>query len=154
MTNASLQKKTAARMVAAQYLYQQSITGEVQNIGRHIAALKVQLGGNLDEQKLQIGMAAEPHYPLLEALVSGISDREEEVNGTLDDALSKGWKRDRMSPLLVALLQCGVYEMAYYKDIKPRIVVDEYTKLSRCFFDEKEVSFVHALLANLAKKYE
>ncbi|MGE0754197.1 MAG: transcription antitermination factor NusB [Alphaproteobacteria bacterium] len=154
MTNASLQKKTAARTVATQCLYQQAITGEKQNIGQHIAALKHQLAGNTAEQKLQVGMAVEPHYPLIEALVRGVIEREQDINTLLDSALSDNWKRERMSPLLVALLQCGIFEMAYYKDVKPRIVVNEYTKLARSFFDEKEVNFVHALLATLGKNYD
>lgn len=147
--NLSLQKKTAARMAATQYLYQEAITKDAEPIASHVIALKKQLAGNASEQKLQVGLANEPNYSLLKTLASGVLEKRETINATLDSGLNENWKRERMSPLLIALLQCAIFEMVFYKETKPRIIVDEYTKIARSFFDEKEVNFVHGLLANI-----
>ncbi len=151
--NPSLQKKTAARMAAVQCLYQQAITGDVRDAASQAAALKAQLKDNRSEQKMMVGMPVEPQYAMLEAMLAGVAERLDEINMRLDGSLSEKWTRNRMSPLLVALLQCGIFEMFFYKEISPKIVIDEYTRLARSFFADNEVDFVHGALATLAKAY-
>ena len=151
--NLSLQKKSAARIMAVQCLYRQTMNGEEASPAEHIATLKEQLSNNRDEQKLLIGSAIEPHYALAETLLSGINERKDDIDKRLDGALTKDWKRERMSPLLVAILQCAIYELFFGKEIAPRIVIDEYTRITRRFFADAEVHFVHGALSELAKKY-
>jgi N utilization substance protein B len=71
----------------------------------------------------------------------------------MQEVLSEQWKRERMSPVLVAILQCGIFEMFFAREISPKIVIDEYARLTRHFFEEPEVHFVHAALSKLARKY-
>lgn len=152
--NQSLQKKTAARMAAIQYFYRESITGDTQDAAAYCELLKTRLSGNKPEQKLQVGTANEPNYTLLQAIINGVNERRDDIHARIDGALNENWKRERMSRLLVALLEASVFEMCFYKEVKHGIITDEYTKLARSFFDDKEVNFVHGLLANLAKSYE
>src|SRR5688572_19385831 len=151
--NPSLQKKTAARMAAVQCLYQQAITGDAHAPDAQVANLKSQLHNNRNEQKLLVGAPIEPNYSLLEAILGGIAERKEEIDTRLDGALNEKWTRERMSPLLIALLQCGIFELFFSKEIAPKIVIDEYTKLARSFFSDTEVNFVHGALATLVKAY-
>lgn len=151
--NLSLQKKSAARMAAVQALYQYGITSAAVDPPSYMAEMKKRLVGNKDEQRLVVGAPVEPHYPLATALISGTLNRLDEVNARLDETLSGQWNRSRMSHVLVAILQCGIYEMFFYKDQNHRILIDEYTRLSRHFFDEAEVNFVHGALSTLAASY-
>ncbi|MFO0389377.1 MAG: transcription antitermination factor NusB [Alphaproteobacteria bacterium] len=151
--NPSLQKKSAARMAVVQALYQRAITGDASDAAKETASLKEQLSGNRSEQRLMVGVPLEPNYPLFEALLSGVNERMDEVNTRLDEVLTSDWKRERMSHLLVALLQCGIYEMFFHKEIKSNIVIDEYTRMARSFFSDKEVDFVHGALSTLAATY-
>ena len=153
MTNRSLQKKTAARMSAVQSLYQGAITKDAATPGEQAARVKAQLSGNQEEQKTHIGMAIEPDYKMLETLLTGIAEHHAEIQLRLGGALTPEWKQDRMGPLLVALLECAIFEMFFYKGTKPTIVIDEYTRLARSFFAEKEVGFVHGALHTLARQY-
>lgn len=153
MTNQSLQKKSAARLAAVQCLYQQAITGEPASPEDQVAALKGQLKDNRGEQKLMVGAAVEPNYTLLAALLSGVAAERGEIEMRLSGALTGAWSRERMSKLLVAILECAIYEMFLAKDISPRIVIDEYTRLARSFFTENEVNFVHGALSKLAEQY-
>ncbi len=151
--NPSLQKKSAARMAAVQALYQHAITGDKKDAAKQVASLKAQLANNKSEQRLMVGVPLEPNYPLVEALLTGVTSRMDEVNARLDEVLTSEWKRERMSHLLVALLQCGIYEMFFYKEIKSNIIIDEYTRMARSFFSDKEVDFVHGALSTLAATY-
>jgi len=148
--NSSLQKKTAARLAAVQCLYTQAITEEKRTPAQSIAVLKKQLENNRDEQKLLVGAAIEPNYKLIETLLAGVEQWQENIDARLDDALSADWKRSRMSPLLVAILQCSIFEMLFSKTINPKILIDEYTRLARSFFADDEVNFVHGALSKLA----
>lgn len=149
-TNPSLQKKTAARMAAAQALYTLAVTGEKRTPAQLVAKLRKQLENNKDEQKLLVGMALEPNYNLVESLLSGVNELQGDIDQFIDNSLTGAWKRERLSPLLVAIMQCGIYELCFGKDIKARIVIDEYTRLTRHFFADAEVNFVHGALNKIA----
>jgi len=151
--NPSLQKKTAARMAAAQCLYTLAMNGEKLSPAQQVVILKKQLANNKGEQKLQVGVPLEPNYKLLETLLEGIEQRRTDIDIRLDSALSAEWKRERMSPLLIAILQCAIFEMFFGTEISAKIIIDEYTRLTRSFFADGEVSFVHGTLSALSKKY-
>ena len=140
-------------MAAVQCLYQQSVTGDLKDAVQQVAALKAQLANNKNEQKLVVGMAVEPNYTMMEILLAGIHERLDEINMRLDGALNETWSRERMSPLLVSLLQCAIYELFFHKEVKPSIVIDEYTKITRKFFADGEVNFVHGALSTIVAAY-
>lgn len=152
-TNPSLQKKTAARMAAVQSLYTFAVSGDVFTPAQQVVFLKKQLANNKDEQKLRVGAAVEPNYKLVENILAGIEQWSETINTRMQETLNEKWKKERMSPLLIAILQCGIFELFFDKDISPKIVIDEYTKLTRSFFADAEVDFVHGALSSLARKY-
>lgn len=151
--NSSLQKKTAARMAAVQSLYTRAISGDVLSPAQQVVLLKRQLADNKQEQKLRVGVPYEPNYKLMEAILDGIEERVVEINSRLDSTLSSEWKRERMSPLLLAILQCGIFELFFDKEVKHKIIIDEYTRLSRHFFADAEVDFVHAAFSKLVRQY-
>ncbi len=151
--NPSLQKKSAARMAAVQDLYRLSMTGETPDAERQVAALKKQLADNRSEQKMLVGSTVEPNYALMEAILQGVGEYQAQIDSRLDSALTKDWKRERMSPLLIAILQCAIFELFFHKDAAPKIIIDEYTRLTRSFFGDGEVNFVHGALAGLSQKY-
>lgn len=152
-TNPSLQKKSAARTAAVQCLYRQLVMGEQVAAATQVEALKNQLANNKDEQKLLVGMAVEPNYTLVENLLSGVEQWRYDIDRQVDTHLNKDWTRARMSPLLIAILQCAIFEMIYFKDMNKRIAIDEYTRLTRSFLTESEADFVHGLLSAVAQKH-
>lgn len=152
--NLSLQKKSASRVAAVQCLYKLAITKESLDPTKQVAALRVQLFRNPEEQKVTIGAAVEPNYPLYEAILSGVKQKNKEIDKMLGSVLAKEWKRERMSPLLIAILQVAIAEYFFAKETPLKVVLDEYSRLTRGFFGEKEVKFVFAVLTALAKQYE
>lgn len=151
--NSSLQKKTAGRMAAVQSLYTLAVNGEKLSPAQQVNLLKKQLVNNKSEQKLRVGVSMEPNYKLMEAILEGIEQRGSEIDARLDSSLSVDWKRERMSPLLLAIMQCAIFELFFDKEISAKIVIDEYTRLTRHFFADQEVHFVHAALSKLVRQY-
>lgn len=151
--NPSLKQRSAARMAAVQCLYTLSVGGEQLSPAQQVQILKKQLANNKPEQKLRVGDSVEPNYKLVENILDGIEKRGVEINARLENTLNDNWKRERMSPLLLAILQCGIFELFFDKEIAAKIVIDEYTRLTRYFFADAEVDFVHAALSKLARQY-
>jgi N utilization substance protein B len=152
-STASLRQKSAARMAAVQCLYTLAVGGESLSPAQQVQILKKQLVNNKTEQKLQVGESIEPNYKLVETILDGIEKRGVEINVRLNNTLNDSWKRERMSPLLLAILQCGIFELFFDKEVNQKIVIDEYTRLTRHFFADAEVDFVHAALSKLARQY-
>ena len=152
--NPSLQKKSAARVAAVQCLYTQSFQDPQQTIAKQLKLLKERLHNNEGEQKLVVGRAVEPNYNLLESLLTGIADNSEEINHRLQSSLKEEWAKERMSPVLVAIMQCAIYELFFGKEIVPKIVIDEYCRITRMFFADAEVDFVYGALSALVQRYQ
>lgn len=151
--NPSLQKRTAARMAAVQCLYTLAMSGETFSPAQQVQYLKKQLGNNRDEQKLRVGAAVEPNYKLVETLLAGVEQWEGVIETRMQEVINGAWKRERMSPLLTSILQCAIFEMFFDKDLSPKIIIDEYTRLTRSFFGDGEVDFVHGALSRLARTH-
>lgn len=152
--NPSLQKKTAARVAAAQCVYARASSDEPISPARQIATLKERLKDNKAEQKLTIGLPLEPNYALVQAIVEGTKEFEVDIDARINKSLSAEWKRERMSKLLIAILQCAVFELFFYKDTaKHKVIIDEYTRLTARFFADSEVNFVHGVLQKLHTEF-
>jgi transcription antitermination factor NusB len=151
--NLSLQKKSASRLVAVQCLYQMAVESNPRSSEACVAAVKKQLAGNKAEQKQVIGSSIEPNYPLLEAILSGVEEWREKISERVESTFSKDWKRERMSPVLIAILECATFELFFHKDSKPGVIIDEYTRLTGRFFDEPEVNFIYGALSALSQRY-
>lgn len=62
----------------------------------------------------------------------------------------KGWKKERISPVSMAILRLGFYEMLYLADIPSKVTINEAIELAKKFDDEKSYSFVNGVLNAMA----
>lgn len=152
--NLSLQKKSASRVAAVQHIYRLLVTKEKLDVARQVSALKVQLFKNPEEQKATIGAAVEPNYTLYESLLVAFEEHRKDMDKMIDSVLSKEWKRERMSPVLIAILYAAIAELFFAKETPRKVVQDEYSRITRSFFGEREVKFIFAAIAKLAESYE
>ena len=62
----------------------------------------------------------------------------------------KGWKKERISPVSMAILRLGFYEMLFMADIPSKVTINEAIELAKRFDDEKSYSFVNGVLNAMA----
>jgi N utilization substance protein B len=62
----------------------------------------------------------------------------------------KGWKKERISPVSMAILRLGFYEMLFMADIPSKVTINEGVELAQKFDDEKSYSFVNGVLNAMA----
>ena len=151
--NLSLQKKSAARIAAVQCLYERLVGDEKPAPEKQLERLKTRLKDNKNEQKLTIGAVLEPNYSLVLAILNGTQEFADAIEKRVANCINKEWTLERMSPILIAILQCAVFELFFYKDGKHKIIIDEYTRLTARFFADNEVNFVHGVLQKEVLQY-
>ena len=66
---------------------------------------------------------------------------------------SSGWKKERISPVSMALLRLACYEMMYMSDIPAKVSINEAIELSKKFDDDKSYAFINGVLNAVAAEY-
>ncbi len=145
--NPSLIAKSNARQAAVQLIYRLKVTGENLDAAKLAKSYEAYLHGGREAHAPSIA----PHKPTLQKLLEGVQAHGETLDGMIDNVLNEKWSRARMSPLLVAILELGFYELDASRNVAVAVLVDEYTRLAQAFCDEEEVSFVHAAMQKMAR---
>jgi len=137
-------KKSAARLAAVQTLYTKKMLGlsekeALKSFNDHFS------GQNLEEASIN------PDPSFFKALVSGVCERDKQLVDLIEPNLSETWKIDRIDPVLLNIIKCGVLEFLSFPDVDAPIIISEYLDLTHAFFDKKEVSFVNGILNKISK---
>lgn len=149
--NRSLQAKSSARLAAVQLLYQAAVAGTMTPPEVLAAEYLAFFEENQENAKeMQLPQVA-PDAGYLRKLLTGVAEHRTRLEPLVERVLNDDWKKDRISPLLLAILRVAAFELAEGK-VKQAIVTDEYASLAARFFTEAETGFVHAALHTLAKE--
>jgi N utilization substance protein B len=149
---ASLRRKSSARLAAVQCLYRLRLMGEEMSAETLLEEYLAQWKDDKDTGAHVISRDAEPDKAFLRKLLSGLLEKREDIDVLIRAALSDKWTMERMSPLLLSLLACAIYEMRFAGPLAPAIVINEYVTLTGRFFETPEMGFVNGLLDSLAKE--
>ena len=82
----------------------------------------------------------------------GSCENVEIIEASIEKHLT-GWKKDRISPVSMAILRLAAYEMMYIEDIPARVSLNEAIELAKKYDDEKSYSFVNGVLNALSKEF-
>ncbi|HEU5048584.1 MAG TPA: transcription antitermination factor NusB [Rickettsiales bacterium] len=147
----SLRKKSSARLAAVQCVYRLELNRERITPQELFDDYMAQWHEDKDSTNRAMSFEAEPDKPLFLRIISGVIEKSDEIGQFIRSSLNDKWKLERMSPLLIAIIACAVYEIRHLSS-KPVIAVNEYVTLTGRFFDLPEVGFVNGILDKLAKE--
>lgn len=85
-------------------------------------------------------------------IIEGVIEKREEIKANLASCLKENWRINRISQILLAILEVALYEIKYSMDIEPRAAINEALNLCDEFADPKNKPFVNGILANFIKK--
>ena len=83
----------------------------------------------------------------------GVQERRKEIN-ELIEASSVGWKKNRISPVSMAIISLATYEMLAVEDVPCKVAINEAIELSKKYDDEKAYLFVNGILNKIAEALE
>lgn len=96
---------------------------------------------------------AKPDMRFLQERLQSVSNNRIALDEVIDSGLKSNWSRDRIDPVLYAILLASTDELLYGSTTTPHeIIVKEYADLTADFFDSSETSFVNAYLNSLKLK--
>ncbi len=152
-------RRSAARMAAAQTLYEMEMAGASADavLADHLkdrwgaAAPAVQAAeegsGKADVDTVLPG-PADPVF--LGAIVRGVVQRRDDVDRMIDGSLNRGWTLQRLEVLLRAIMRSGAYELLAFSDIPARVIISEYVNVAKAFYAGSEPALVNGVLDRLA----
>ena len=131
--------RTKARKRALDILFQADVRGD--EPGVILAA---------EAQRAASEPARETSWLYAREIVDGVIDHHEEID-ELIATHSKDWKIERMPAVDRALLRMGVWELLHNDEVPTAVVIDEAVELAKEFSTDDSGSFVHGVLARVAR---
>ena len=145
-TAARSRSRSAARLAAAQALYQQEMEGTPLSRLLH-EFHEHRLGATIEEAQY-----IEAERSFFDDVVSGVDARRAEIDEVIASKLAEGWSLDRLDRPMRAILRAGTYELLARRDVPVASVISEYVDVAHAFYDKRESGFVNGLLDAVAKQ--
>ena len=89
----------------------------------------------------------------IRGIVFGVHEHKEQLDNLIEK-FSHGWKRNRISPVSLAVMEVAVYEMLYCEDIPSAVSINEALELVKTYDEENARAFVNGILNAVSKDIE
>ena len=133
-----MKKRTRARELALQYLYQLDL-----------------LGDGLETTPEEFVRTEEPDKATRQftiELLDGAREHADEIDGIIRE-VAQNWDLERMAVIDRNVLRLATWELLWCDDIPPKVSISEYVDVAKAFFDAgKEAKFVNAVLDHMARE--
>lgn len=84
-------------------------------------------------------------------LFFGVAENRAQIDGVIAEH-SKGWKLERISRLILAVLRLCVYEMKYVDSVPFNVAINEAVELTKEYDYEASPAFVNGVLNAIADR--
>lgn len=81
----------------------------------------------------------------------GVLSRKDELDEKIA-AASVGWKKERLSKIILAILRLSVYEMLYTEDVAVSVAINEAVELTKRYEDVQMSAFVNGVLGKISRE--
>ena len=85
-------------------------------------------------------------------LLNGILEKKEEILKVLQQEATE-WPVERIAPVDRAILEIGIYEVLYSKDVPPIVAINESVEIAKSYGDTNSAKFVNGVLSTVMHKY-
>ena len=144
-TSTRSRSRSAARLAAAQALYQEEMEGTP--IPRLLKEFHDhRLGAVIEDARYH-----EAERDFFDDIVTGVQARRDEIDKLITERLAEGWSLERLDRPMRAILRAGAYELIARADVPVASVISEYVDVAHAFYDKRESGFVNGLLDAIAK---
>ncbi len=142
--NPSVARRSAARLVAVQVLYQMEMTG--------VSAEQALQDGKDRRASEPRGRIADPDNSLLGQVVRGVAGEIDRLDGLIGEALTGDWTVERLESVLRAVLRAGAWELGARQQTPARVCISEWVDVAHAFYSGPEPGLVNAVLDRLAQR--
>lgn len=86
------------------------------------------------------------------ALLTGVLKERESVLKVLQEEAPE-WPIERIAPVDRAILEIGIYEIMFSKDVPPVVAINEAVEVAKGYGDTNSGKFVNGVLSTVMHKY-
>ncbi|MBQ8351740.1 MAG: transcription antitermination factor NusB [Clostridia bacterium] len=86
-------------------------------------------------------------------VIAGVTEQKETLDACIEKH-SHGWKKSRISPVSLTIMELAVYEMYHREDIPALVSINEALELVKTYDEEGARAFVNGVLNAVAKENE
>ena len=134
-----MRKRTQAREIALQILYQIDVT---KDDPREALA-------NFWQANLEIKDNSVKDFTML--LVQGVIENLDRINQEISE-YAQNWQLQRMAVVERNILRLAAYELLFCKDIPPKVTINEAIELTKKFSGLEASKFVNGILDKIKQK--
>ncbi len=128
-----------SRVLATQALYQLSLNKNID-----IAIVKKNLLNDKETKNI-------PDRSFFYKLINETIKNKKELDKKIHNAVKKK-NFSKMETIIKVILELGVCEIIYFKDLPHKISIAEYNKVSGSFLNDNEVGLINAILDKISKE--
>ena len=125
-----------SRVLATQALYQLSLNKNI-----NISLVKKNLLNDKETKNT-------PDRTFFFKLVNETVKNKKELDKKLENAVKKNFSK--METIIKVILELGLCEIIYFKDLSHKISIAEYNKVSSSFLNKNEVGLINGILDKIA----
>ena len=86
-------------------------------------------------------------------LVRKAEEHIDEIDGVIEKNL-KGWSKQRISKVSLALLRMAVCEMKYFDKVPVGVSINEAVEICKVYGSDEDKSFINGILGSIAREKE
>ncbi|WP_460773854.1 transcription antitermination factor NusB [Microbacterium sp. GXF7504] len=131
--------RSKARKRALDILFQADVRGE--DLGVMLAA---------EAKRAASEPARQASWLYAREIVDGVIDNRDEIDEQIVTN-ARDWKLERMPAVDRAVLRIGVWEIVFNDEVPDAVAIDEAVELAKEFSTDDSGSFVHGVLARIAR---
>ena len=131
--------RTKARKRALDILFQSDVRGD--DLASTLAA---------EAKRAASEPARETSWLYAREIVDGVIDNHDEIDEQIVTH-AKDWKLERMPAVDRAILRLAVWELLFNDEVPAAVAIDEAVELAKEFSTDDSGSFVHGVLARIAR---
>ena len=103
-----------------------------------------------EENEIYAERPSRAQQAYLEAVVSGVANREEELNEHIRK-YAIGWDVSRISRLTRSIMQLAIFEALYVSDVPMGVAISEAVRLAKKYDGDDTGAFVNGILGSFAR---
>ena len=140
------ERRAAARLAAAQALYQMEVTG------KGVAEILVEFEAHWIGKEVEGELYKDAEIAFFRDIVAGVQKDQFAIDQGVDATLASGWPLKRVEALIRAILRAAYYELRSRPDVPAKVVIIEYVDIAAAFFGPEESGMINAVLDALARQ--
>lgn len=88
-----------------------------------------------------------------ESLLKGVLSKNEDILLMIQEEAPE-WPIEKIAPIDRAILEIGIYEVMFSKDVPPVVAINEAVEIAKSYGDTNSPKFVNGVLSTIMHKYK